>query len=147
MAIWKPFPGESNENAKVIRSIYMISTWAIALTWLYHGIVPKLLFMEMGERRLIEISGLFKGNETLIVYSVGVGQVLLGLAFIFFGGIKKLHYLSILVSLFLCLGALVIKPEMYTYPFNPATASFGILALSLIVIKIINHSKSNNENA
>ena len=116
--------------------IITIANVVIGITWLYHGIVPKLLFMQTGELGMIQSSGLFKGMEPQTVYTIGVLEVLFGLAVLFFGRYNILHYLSIAGLCCLGIGAFIIKPDVYIQPFNPVTTSLGVIGLSFIVLRI-----------
>lgn len=125
----------STSKSYVLFSIVANAT--ISFTWLYHGIVPKLLFMESGELNLMEASGITSGNGPLFVYIAGIAEILFGISFWFFGHYRLLHYLNILALVVLGTGAAVIRPAVYTEPFNPATTSFGAIALSIIVLRLI----------
>ncbi len=126
-------------SPKVSRTLYLLFALAnvtIALSWLYHGIVPKLLHMETGELAMMQASGLFKGMEAIAVYAVGIGEVLFGLVFLFLGRSRLLHYLNLAGLLILGITAFFAKASIYLAPFNPATTSFGIMALSVLVLNI-----------
>lgn len=128
--------------AESMQYIYRISIVVIAATWLYHGIVPKILFMETGELPMMEAMGWFKGFAPAAVYTIGAGEILFGLAFLFFGRLKLLHYLNIFGLLALGIGAAIAQPSVYTMPFNPATTSFGVIGLSMIVLRIMKYLPS-----
>ena len=124
---------------EVSRRLYLLFALAnitIAASWLYHGIIPKLLHMETGELAMMQASGLFKGMEATAVYGVGIGEILFGLAFLFFGRNRLLHYLNLTGLLALGCTAFYARSSIYLAPFNPATTSFGIMALSIIVLGI-----------
>jgi hypothetical protein len=118
-------------------AVFGLANALIALTWLYHGIVPKLLYMETGELAMVAATGLFAGMEPAVVYAVGVLEVLFGLAFLFFGRYRILHYLNITGLVLLAIGALIARPAIYADPFNPATTSFGVIGLSLVVLAVL----------
>jgi len=91
--------------------------------------------METGELGMVQSSGMFTGHESTVVYVIGVLEILFGLSILFFGKLKILHYLNILGLVLLGIGAIVAKPEIYLQPFNPATTSFGVIGLSIIVLR------------
>ena len=124
------------EVSRRLYLLYAIANVAIAASWLYHGIVPKLLHMETGELAMMKASGLFGGMEATAVYGVGIAEILFGLAFLFIGRNRLLHYLNIAGLLALGSTAFFAQSSIYLAPFNPATTSFGIMALSLIVLGI-----------
>ena len=121
-------------NTDTSSKVINIANAAIALTWLYHGIVPKLLHMETGELSMVRTSGMFKGFEMMAVYVIGVLEVLFGLTILLLGRVKILHYVNIAALSLLAITALIISPALYLAPFNPASTSFGVISLSLIVL-------------
>jgi hypothetical protein len=137
-----PISEETNLH-KTLLFILKVSNFLIALTWLYHGLVPKLMFMETGELAMLTASGLFTGFEKEGVYAAGVAEILFGLAFLFFGRLRLLHYLNIFSLVTLGLTALLAKPEIYLAPFNPATTSFGVIGLSVIVLRLLKFIPAN----
>jgi len=116
--------------------VFLLANFTIALSWLYHGIVPKLLYMETGELAMMKASGLLPGMETAAVYAVGIGEIIFGLLFLFLGRNRMLHYLNLAGLLALGGAAFFAKAGIYKAPFNPATTSFGIMALSLAVLAL-----------
>ncbi|KAA9340269.1 DoxX-like family protein [Adhaeribacter soli] len=129
--------GQHPRLSKALLFTFLLSNFLIALTWLYHGLVPKLMFMETGELEMLTASGLFTGFEKAGVYAAGIGEILFGLAFFVFGRSRLLHYLNIFGLIALGATALLAKPEVYLAPFNPATTSFGVIGLSLIILSIL----------
>ena len=132
---------ENGTHARISKNlfyVYAVANFIIALTWIYHGVVPKLLHMETGELAMMQGAGLsiLKGFERQAVYAVGIGEILFGLCFLFYGRRRILHYLNIAGLIVLGTGAFCIRPDIYLYPFNPATTSFGVIGLSLVVLKI-----------
>lgn len=124
-------------HPKLARNLYLIfllANFTIAISWMYHGIFPKLLHMETGELEMMKASGLFSGMEVNAVYGVGIGEIIFGLLFLFLGRSKMLQLLNIAGLLALGITAFVAKSEIYNAPFNPATTSFGIIALSVIIL-------------
>jgi uncharacterized membrane protein len=130
--------GTSARLSKALYAVYAVANFVIALTWIYHGLIPKILHMETGELAMMQASpfSLLQGHEAAAVYVVGAAEILFGLCFIFFGRRRLVHYLNISALLALAIAAAFIQPSLYQYPFNPATTSFGITALSIIVLKI-----------
>ena len=55
--------GQHPRLSKGLLFTFLLSNFLIALTWLYHGIVPKLMFMETGELEMLTASGLFTGRR------------------------------------------------------------------------------------
>jgi hypothetical protein len=105
---------------------------ALALAWLWHGLVPKLLFPAPGERAMLANTGLFPGHEDLAMRVIGAAEVLFGLAFVLLPRVRALHLVNIVGLLALAVGALVAEPEAYLAPFGPASVTIAMVGLSLV---------------
>ena len=57
---------------------YLLSRLAIGLIWLYHGLVPKLIFRSATELELIQHGPVVGSAETTLLLA-GIGEVVLGL--------------------------------------------------------------------
>lgn len=122
--------------SKKLFFILFIANFTIALTWIYHGVVPKLMHMETGELAMVTSTGMFAGMEREAVITLGIAEVIFGCIVLFFGRRKFIHWLNIAGLLALAAGAFIAKPEIYIHPFNPATTEFGVIGLSIIVLSI-----------
>jgi hypothetical protein len=54
-----------------------ISSLVLSIAWIYQGLVPKLLFTNSGELKLIKQSGVFNGWEHEVLCVVGIGEFFL----------------------------------------------------------------------
>src|SRR5688572_43295 len=61
--------GQHPKISKCLYFVFLVSNFLIALTWLYHGIVPKMMYMETGELEMLTASGMFTGFEKEGVYA------------------------------------------------------------------------------
>jgi hypothetical protein len=107
---------------------------ALGFTWLYQGIVPKLLFQDSGELAILGGSGLLQGGETAVLLALGWLEVLLGL-WLLVDGRGRLHLLLTLQALpLLAVGALVSQPAIFLAPFNPAALTIAMVALAVVAL-------------
>ncbi|MEX1020336.1 MAG: DoxX-like family protein [Litorilinea sp.] len=122
--------------AQSIRRTYIQLTAQLALagTWVYQGLVPKLLFPDTGELAILRATGLFDGLEPLVLTIVGGGQIIFGTIFLAFGFRAWLHYLNICVLIALGWGALLGDKALLIAPFNPVSLTLAMVALSVISI-------------
>jgi uncharacterized protein YjeT (DUF2065 family) len=122
----------------------LIATLALSLVWIYHGLVPKILFPQNGEIALFQASHLFVGEEALVVRLIGVGEILFGLLLLFWQR-KALHIVNMLALGFLGFSALISNRTVATYPFNPVTFNFALIVLSLVaIVNMHNLPKARN---
>ena len=103
----------------------------LAAIWIYQGIVPKLLFQNSGELDILRSSGLFSGHEPQILTAVGVVEVAFGLLHLLLWKRDGVFIAGIVVLLALAVGAAVSSPAVFAQPFNPATLTIAMIALSL----------------
>ncbi|UTR06130.1 DoxX-like family protein [Alkalihalobacillus sp. LMS6] len=114
--------------------LFFLCSLVLSLIWIYQGLVPKLLFQDSGELALLTSTGWFQGKESFVLYMLGAGQILFGLSFFLWSHRRILHYVNIVALLGLAIGSLVQTSFIYTAPFNPATLTLAMVALSIIVL-------------
>ncbi len=110
---------------------YNLSRIGIAFIWLYHGLVPKLIFRHVTELKLIE-SGPVIGSPVTTLVIAGIGEVVLGLLVVFFWKRRWPILLSLVGFAFLLLASLMIAPEQATHAFNPVTLTVSAILFCLI---------------
>jgi hypothetical protein len=125
-------PAQSMRRLAIHATVHL----ALALIWIYQGLVPKLLFPESGEveilRAAVPVHALADPALHFIVLLIGVGQIAFGLLFLTLRFAKPLHYLNILALLGLGLGALWSQAALFVAPFSPAPLTLAMIALSVI---------------
>ena len=111
---------------------YLLVRLTLAFIWIYHGLVPKLLFPETGEAELIRSSGFFPGyaHETLFV--LGVGEILVGLCMILLWRWRTILLANFLVPPVLAIGGVLSDPSILAGPFNVVSLTVPVIALALI---------------
>lgn len=119
-------------TGEIINS-YLLSRIAIALIWLYHGLIPKLIFCHATEMELIEKGPLLTTPETTLLIA-GIAEVLIGMGVLVFWSRMWPIYLSLVGFSMLLLGALAISPEHATHAFNPITLTLSAIFFCLIQI-------------
>lgn len=131
---------EKGETPKA-QYIRFFSTWLIALlffiVWTYHGLVPKLLFMHPTEISMT--TGALPMTEAQAVwlnYVVGAGEVLFGLAWLFYRKKEHLFKLQLIAFPLLALSAVIANPANLTHPFNPLTFNLALVTLSAVGLMV-----------
>lgn len=105
---------------------------ALAATWIYQGLVPKLLSRDSGERKLLEP---IVGSRTGAVLAiVGVGEIALGVAHLARPSSSWPVKVGTAALPLLAFGALVSNRSVFSRPFNPASLSIAMGALGLIAL-------------
>lgn len=106
----------------------------LALSWIYQGIVPKLLFPDTGELRILQGAGFSEAAAHRIATAVGVGEIGFGLLFWLLPrhGLRAVYWLNMVGLLVLGAGALGSQPAVFVAPFNPLTLNLCMMALAAI---------------
>lgn len=109
--------------------------WSLAFMWVYQGLIPKIIFKDTGELAILRASGVFNGQESSVLFFIGVGEIVFGMLFLLLPRSSLIYYVQIILLLILIGGAFYSQPEIMTYPFNPVTLTLGMIALSVVGLK------------
>lgn len=106
----------------------------LGLSWLYQGVVPKLLFPDSGELRILQGAGFSATAAGYVAAAVGVGEILFGLLFWLLPAhrLRPLYWLNILGLVVLGAGAVFSQPAVFVAPFNPLTLNLCMAALAAV---------------
>jgi uncharacterized membrane protein YphA (DoxX/SURF4 family) len=112
-------------------SSYALSRIAIAFIWLYHGLVPKLIFCDPTEVALVELGPVIHTAETTVLIA-GAFEVVAGLLVIILWQHRWPAILSAILFAALMIGGVAMSPEVAVQAFNPVTLSGSAILFSLI---------------
>ncbi|SNC75235.1 DoxX-like family protein [Hymenobacter gelipurpurascens] len=106
----------------------------LGLCWIYQGVVPKLLFPDTGELRMVQSLGFSPAATHHVALAVGIGEILFGLLFWVLprGGLQVAYWLNIVGLLGLGIGVLVSQPAVFSAPFNPFSLNLSMMALAAV---------------
>jgi hypothetical protein len=125
--------GMHPKKAIASQLIVWLAALMLGITWLYQGLVPKLLYTDTGELAILQQSGLFRGYEEKVLTAVGLAEIGFGLILLLIHK-RFVHLLNILALLLLGLGAVFSDPTVFTLPFNPFSLNLSMIGLSFIAI-------------
>lgn len=114
------------QNPKLTH-ISFISRLSLGFLFIYHGLVPKILWLSPIETHLVSLSGLDL-PANIVSLLAGIGEVLLGGSIIFFRKSIIPIYVAVVVLLLLLLFVGFVSPEYLVEAFNPVT--INMLGLS-----------------
>ncbi|MFT5422048.1 MAG: hypothetical protein ACI9D5_002815 [Candidatus Endobugula sp.] len=126
----------------IVDKINLASRFGLGFLFIYHGLVPKILWLSKTEIRLVELSGIGIAPD-VISPIVGVAEIVLGISIIIF---KRRLYLTYIagVALILLLSAVVyLSPKLLAEAFNPV--SINIVGLVLCYIIIVSQTYNKNK--
>ncbi len=119
--------GVSPQTSTRLALIHAFARLGIAFTWLWQGLVPKLLFEHADEQAMMAAAGLSIG----LLPVVGAVEVLLAAATLVLWRWRPFFLINVLLML-VALAAVAVQSSSYLVAaFNPVTLNVGMIVLSL----------------
>lgn len=109
------------QNRKLAH-VSFISRSSLGFLFIYHGLVPKILWLSPVETHLASLSGL-NISANIISPVAGIGEMILGCSIIFFRKSVIPVYIAVIVLLLLLLFVSLISPKYLVDAFNPVTTN------------------------
>ena len=119
------------QNSKLTH-ISFISRLSLGFLFIYHGLVPKILWLSPVETHLVSLSGL-DIPANIVSLLAGIGEVLLGGSILFFRKSIIPIYMAVVVLLLLLLFVGFVSPEYLVEAFNPVTTNMLGLGFCYLV--------------
>lgn len=120
----------SDDLKRSLAWIHALARGAVAVIWLYHGIVPKLLFHHPDELELLTAGGMAAETAGKVVVATGWAEVLFALALL---GTWRWRW-GMLSNIVLMAGATAVvalhAPRYLVAAFNPVSLNVSVIALS-----------------
>lgn len=111
-----------------------VARYILGLSWIYHGLFPKLVTVAPLERALTSTLGFSEGGSLLITRSAGISEIIFGVLLIVFYKSRPLLMLSIIGLLLLCGFVALQMPSLLIEAFNPVTTNFALIGLSYVLL-------------
>jgi hypothetical protein len=108
--------------------IHALARLGIAFTWLYQGLVPKLLFANADERAMIAAAGLPLG----VLPVFGVLEIVFAVVTLSLWRWRPIFLLNILAMFCALIAVGLQSPSYFVSAFNPVTLNTGVVLLSVI---------------
>lgn len=102
--------------------VSFISKLSLGFLFIYHGLVPKILWLSSVEIHLASLSGL-NISANIISPTAGIGEMILGCSIIFFKKSIIPVYIAVIVLLLLLLFVSLVSPKYLIDAFNPVTTN------------------------
>ena len=100
-----------------------IYRFTIALSWIYHGVFPKLLAIAPMEKAITATMGFDDKNLMLITFAAGIGEVIFGIVIFFFYRNAIVIKLNVVALIGLLLYVAIFIPAYLVEAFNPVTTN------------------------
>jgi len=107
----------------------------LGLSWVYHGLFPKLLFLAPLEQEMSGSIGLSEANTLLLIRFAGVSEMVFGILVLVFYRNIKILYLNVLAFSALLAFVLIMTPHLMVEAFNPVTTNIPLMVLAFVLIQ------------
>ena len=114
-------------------SAVFISRIIVSFSWLFHGLVPKLIYIAPLEYEMTSSLGFSDSTTLLLIKCAGISEILFGLVFWFCYRNRFIVASSIAALLSLIVVVAVLTPHLLFEAFNPITTNIPLVGLSLIL--------------
>jgi hypothetical protein len=112
--------------------IYALARFTIILIWLYHGLVPKLLFLHRDELAMMAAAGISGDLVPVVVRVFGLVEVAFALFLLLTWGWRWTILLNLPAMFVAMLGVILIAPSYLLAAFNPVSLNLAVIVLALI---------------
>lgn len=116
-------------------NMIQLARYVIGLTWIYHGLFPKLLQIAPLEQAMTGSLGFSEDITYQLIKSAGVGEVLFGLVFILLYRSKVVQLLNLAGLAGLLVFASVMTPHILLEAFNPVTTNIPLMVLGYFLLQ------------
>lgn len=112
-------------------AVHALCRVTLALIWIWHGAVPKLIAKHEGELQMIREANIFVGHERTIMIVIGIAEILFGVLLLVLWRARWLYLFNIAILLGLAIAALIQMPRLAAEPFSPVSLTLGMIGLSI----------------
>lgn len=120
------------KNNKLLQ-VNLISRVLLGFLFIYHGLVPKILWLSVAEVHLVDVSGIGI-SATVISPLAGVFEILLGCAILFLRKLNIVIYTAATSLFGLLAYVALMSPSYLIEAFNPVTTNILGIGLCYLIL-------------
>lgn len=107
---------------------------ALAVVWLYQGIVPKLLFPSLDELAMLRAAGFSDAAARAVRTGMGWAEIALGLTLLLAWRSRWPVWLTLVLMPLAAIGVAITSPRFLAMAFNPIALNASVFALAVIAL-------------
>ncbi len=112
--------------------VYAAARCSVACVWIYHGLVPKLLFTHSDERLLLGLGGVSEAMMPGALVGLGLLEVVFGFLVLFLWNKAWPLITTVVAMLLATVGVAATAPSFFVAAFNPVSLNL-LVAVSAIM--------------
>lgn len=113
-----------------LKKINLITRCTLGFVFIYHGLVPKILWLSAIEISLVTAHHL---DPTVFSRVAGLLEMMLGLSIILFRNYLLPIYVAITLLVILLVDVAIVMPSLLFEAFNPVTINIALIVIAYIV--------------
>lgn len=121
---------QSPESSMRFALIHGIARVCVAFIWIWHGLIPKLLFRDAGELTMLREAHI----PLHWVAAIGIAEIALGLVVLLTWNRRAALVVSAVLMVVATLGVALHSPEYLSAAFNPVTLNLAVAALCVVAL-------------
>jgi uncharacterized membrane protein YphA (DoxX/SURF4 family) len=111
-----------------LAAIHAVARISIATIWVWHGLVPKLIYRQVEEQRMLADAGM----PLSLLPWIGALEILFGLVMLCTWHRRQIFLVNVVLMVLATIAVAVRSPEYLAHAFNPITLNLGVTALALV---------------
>jgi len=119
---------QSPESSFSFALIHAVARLAVAFIWIWHGLIPKLIFHQIDERTMLAQAGL----PVDWLSWIGALEIAFGLFVLVMWNRRSIFVANILLMLAATIAVATNSRAFLSAAFNPITLNLGVMALSAV---------------
>jgi uncharacterized membrane protein YphA (DoxX/SURF4 family) len=117
--------------------VHGIARVSLALVFVYHGLVPKLLGPHPDEIVILRDSGLSAAGTGIAIIVVGIAELLFALCLALFWRRRWPLILCLALMLVATIGVAITSPKYLSAAFNPVSLNLAVASLAVIDLLVL----------
>ena len=114
--------------------VHLLARLTVAFIWLWHGLVPKLIFMHADELSPLTAMGASLQSARLQVIACGWIEIAIGMTVLLWWRARWPLWLTIVAMPVALIGVLLTVPRLFAAAFNPMTLNASMFMLAIIAL-------------
>ncbi len=112
--------------------VYALSRLMVAFVWLYHGVIPKLIYQNPDERSMLLDAGIPNSHLLAVMSSLGIMEVCVALVLVIFWKSRRPLWFTLIALILAVLAVGIKSPSFLAAAFNPVTLNLSVATLAVI---------------
>jgi hypothetical protein len=127
LRIWAE-TGRPPESTLAFSLIHAVARLSIGTIWIWHGLVPKLLYQHIDERTMLAQAGMPIG----LLPWIGSLEILFGTLILYLWSWRSIFLANIALIALATVAVMLNSPAYLTAAFNPVTLNLAMIAFSIV---------------